>query len=614
MPRTSPALIALPIALALTLLATAGAAQEADRLDLVDHLARQERIALIGDLGFAPLPPVTASSPRDSIFFADRVPVTPDTSAYGGVPDPVLQDGFIPKGPGGTGTSKGEVFQYMLPYNYDPDGEPIPLLIAYHGFGASAKSPAAQSMLDEEANLRGWAYLSPTGIDDQLFGSPVSQQNTEAAISWMVDQFAIDADRLYMVGFSMGAGISANFSARHRDPDGVMIAGVGMVAGVSDWTMTYFEGNQATKTLLKNPFNFGAHPNQVPFLYQQASGLHFDKNTYPALPGTLLPELSMATNLGTTPVFLTWDSGDTVPEPLAQNPVRQRLLESLGGQVVTSVVSGTLGGFPPQPMPHTWAVLDVVSLCDFMDPLRAQRRPPTVRALLDQSGTVSHATVTQRDVGAFSRFASHGQHGLTLFDVENASHIALDARATPQLPVTLQAGSADTDGFRLTVSGFTDRPAYMVTTADGRLIHDVGSDPVEEALLVDVAPGSWLRAEIRTSPGWTADLLTSPNPVKVGQVTQIQGAVVAGTASAWLVIAASDQLVTLPGGLEMTAPPSAPSLFLPLPVDGAGLIDLDFAVPSDPNLIGAQLYLQLIALGVAAAPSTVSNMWIASFF
>jgi len=31
------------------------------------------------------------------------------------------------------------------------------------------------STLDEECNLHNWVYLSVTGIDDQLFGSPISQ-------------------------------------------------------------------------------------------------------------------------------------------------------------------------------------------------------------------------------------------------------------------------------------------------------------------------------------------------------------------------------------------------------------------------------------------------------
>ncbi|MFT7465336.1 MAG: pimeloyl-ACP methyl ester carboxylesterase [Pseudohongiellaceae bacterium] len=614
MSRRSPLARGAFACAAWALLAVASRAQ-AERLDLVDHLARLERIALIGDLGFAPLPAVTASSPLDDMFFADRRPPgEPDLSAYAGVPDPVLQDGFIPKGPGGTGTTKGEVFQYMLPHDYDPNGAPIPLLIAYHGFGSSAKSPAAQSTLDEEANLRGWAYLSPTGIDDQLFGSPISQQNTEAAIAWMLGQHAIDVDRLYMVGFSMGAGVSANFAARHRDPDGVMIAGLAMVSGVSDWTMTYFEGNAATKTLLKNAFNFGAHPNQVPFLYQQASGLHFDKNSYPALPGTLLPEVSMSTNLGSTPIFLTWDVADTVDLSLAQNPVRQRTLEGLGGKVETVVVSGTVGGFPPQPQTHSWAVLDVPRLCDFFEPLTADRRPSTVAALIDRSATVAHATLTQRTTGAFSSWHSDGLGGLSLLDVENASDVSLDARATPQLPVSLSATSADGDGYRLTVSGFDDRPAYMVTTVDERLVQDVASDPLSNALLVDVFQGAPLQAEVRSSPGWTADLIMAPNPAKVGQLAAIQGAVAPGTTGAWLAIAASDQLTTLPSGLTFTAGLDASTMFLPLPTDAAGLIDTDFAVPSDPNLIGAQLYLQLIAGGPNGSATVASNLWIASFF
>jgi pimeloyl-ACP methyl ester carboxylesterase len=593
---------------------TLGAQVGPARLDAVDHQVRLARIARSGDLGLPPLPPVTAESPLNTIVFADRMPVTPDTSAYGGVPDPVLQDGFIPKGEGGTGTDKGEIFQFMLPWDYDPNGPPIPLLIAYHGFGSSAQSPAAKTTLDEEANLRGWAYLAPTGIDDQLFGAPVSQQNTEAALDWMLAQYNLDPDRLYMVGFSMGAGISANFAARRRDPDGNMIAALGLVSAVSDWTMTYFVGTTATKDLLKNSYNFGAHPNQVPFLYQQASGLYFDKNTYPALPGTLQPELSMSTNLGPTPVFLTWDDADTVDESLAQNPVRRQLLESLGGTVVTSVVSGTTTGNPPQFATHSWAVLDVVQLCDFFEPLSVQRRPATVQALLDQSGVVSNATLTQRTTGAFSSFHIRADGGLSVHDVVNAQDVQLDARAYPDLPVQLTAASNDADGFRLEVSGFAQRPAYMLDAVSGRLVNDVHSDPVDDGLLVDVAPSALLRANVHSSPGWTADLITSPNPVKVGQLATIQAAVGQQPTGAWLLIAALDRLNPLPGGLLLTASLDATSLLLPLPVDPLGIVELDFAVPSDPALIGEHLHLQLIAHDAQWAPVAVSNMWMAYFY
>lgn len=593
------------------------APSSAARLDAVDHAARQERLALTGDLGLPPLPPVTADSPRDDLRFADRFPVLPDTSAYAGVPAPVLLDGLIPKGPDGTGTDKNEVFQYMLPWDYDPDGPPIPLLIAYHGFGASAKSVANQSTLDEEANLRGWAYVAPTGIDDQLFGSPVSQQNTEAAVRWMLDEFAIDPDRVHMVGFSMGGGIAANFAARRRDPDGLMIAGLGLVAPACDWTMTFLEGTSALKDLLKNPYNFGAHPNQVPFAYQRSSALVFDRETYPPLPGVLQPELSMATNLGTTPVLLTWDTGDPLPLPAAQDPVLADLLASLGGTVDVRVVSGTVAGDPPEPAPHSWAVLDVPGLFDFLEPLRARRRPAAWQALVDEDRSVAEVAVTQAQPGAFSRLASRPTPGLSVVDLENVAGLVLDGRAVADLPAPVEVVVADGGALDLSLAGLPGPPTHLLD-GGGRLVHDVRGEPVAQRLELTLAAaddgGSGrLTASVQSAPLWTASLRSAPDPLPVGQFVTVSAQAPGAAGLAWLVVGPADGLAPLDGGLLSVVPLGPGALVAPLPLAADGSAEVEIHVPVLPELQGTHLHLQLIVPDAQGVPAALSNHWMAWF-
>jgi predicted esterase len=232
------------------------------RLDAVDHAERMARIALTGDLGFPPLPPVYADSPRDELLYADRFPV--DSGSEQATPGdgggPVVLSGWIPPGAAGTGTAIGESFRYQVPVPYDAFGPPLPMVIAYHGYGASAGSVHPATTIDEEANARGWFYFAPTGLDDQLFGTPPCQQNVDAALQWMLDHFNIDRDRLYMVGFSLGGGVAANYVAQHRDPVRTMFAALGIVSGTYVWVQTCNSGTSGLKARMEYPCNFGGNP------------------------------------------------------------------------------------------------------------------------------------------------------------------------------------------------------------------------------------------------------------------------------------------------------------------------------------------------------------------
>ncbi|HTE04813.1 MAG TPA: hypothetical protein VK824_01360, partial [Planctomycetota bacterium] len=126
------------------------------------------------------LPALPAPSPRSSMLFADREEVTPAVGDYppGTHPSaasaPALKDGWIPAAD--TGTGMPESFQYQLPSDYETGGRARPMLVAWHGFGSSARSVAEQTTLDEQCESWGWIYASVTGIDDALFGTPACQQ------------------------------------------------------------------------------------------------------------------------------------------------------------------------------------------------------------------------------------------------------------------------------------------------------------------------------------------------------------------------------------------------------------------------------------------------------
>lgn len=614
------------VAVAWSLLAGGLVAQAApERMDVDNAAWRAERLALTGDLGLPPLPPLLADSPRSSIVFADRTPVWPDTSAYAAAGSPELVNAVIPAGPGGTGTDLPEIIQYQLPLDYDSRGPPRPLLVGYHGFGESAKSVANKSTLDEECNARGWIYLAPTGIDDQLFGSPISQQHTEVAIQWMLDTFAVDAERIYLVGFSMGGGVVANFAARRRDPNGLMVAALGLVSSTCDWSMNWHTGSAGEQAWLEHPFNFGASPAQDPFAYQRSSVLYFDPQSYGvgALPGTLLPAFSMGRNLHATPSFITWDSGDTVAQSLAQNPALVAYLQGQGATVVSHVVSGTTTGsfpFPPTPAPHSWAVLNEVQLFDWLEDKRAVRRPVVFDALIDRDATVSHVSVTQADSHAFTRVASRDGTGRKLHGVANAARIELDRSRLPVSAEVFSARLLPGERTLLSLSGFDAAPSRLVNAA-GRFLPDVESNPVAGSLAVTLvapdappAPGG-VQAQLsgtEVAPvfdvHWTVALSSSPNPAAIGQVATLTLEAGAGPSLALLWLGVSEQLITLPSGPQISVIPATGLLALPL--SPAGRVELQKPIPTDPILQGQHLHAQAVAL-TPGLPLAVSNAFMA---
>lgn len=599
--------------LVLALLATPLLAQKQQAPPLLngDEAHRAERIALTGTLGLPALLPLTVNSPRNSIYFADRLPLVPPASAQSGSP-PMMFDGFLPSGASGTGSTFPEVFKYQLGNGYDVNGPAHPLVVAYHGFGMSAASVANQSQIDEECNLRNWVYVAPTGLDDQLFGSPISQQHVSAVIQWMITNHNVDPDRIYMVGFSMGGGVVGNYAARHRDPEGIMIAAVGSVSATMDWTMEYTIGNSSVKTLMQNIYNFGGTPTTQPFKYQQVSGLHFTPGTYPPLPGTLNNALSMATNLGSVPAYVTYDTGDTITHIPALNESLASLLTTNGTTLQKVVTSGTLGG-DGNPAPHSWAVLDEADLFDFFDGKVVQRVPADFAAQLDLGGPVSWVDGVQKTAGAFSYLDGDADllNGhLTVSNASNLQSLAIDAGAAgiSSMPARVTVSTGATTRLTLSLTGFPQSPSYLLDANSGALITLVDSDPATGSLICEVAPGSTLDVDVIHDPNWSSSFTSSPNPVLIGNTTQVDLNGPTGALGAWLIVSFQEQLLTVKG-VKITALPVPPALILFVPVDGFGDLSFPADVPNDPILQGLRLPTQGILTGSGGLLLSVTNLW-----
>ena len=594
-----------------------------DRIDIVDHIERMKRIEITGDLGFPPLPPVFWDSPQDNLRFADRFPFGEEaaTAADGDTPTPL--DGVIPSGPTGTGTSVPEIFKYLLPAGYETFQEglpPIPLVMAYHGYGASANSVATLSTIEEECYERGWAYFAPTGMDDQLFGSPLCLQNLEAALDWMLTNFNIDPDRIYAVGFSMGGGIMSNFAARHRDPGGTMIAALGIVSGTFDWTMSWKQGDQTLKTLMQSNFNFSGPANSptYKFNYQKASGMFYTYASYPPLVQALEPTLnnSLATNLRTIPTYIVWDTGDTLTEVQIQELDFFNVVNSLGGTVEYHTTSGTIHPLNGLPAPHSWAVLDENALFDFFADKVVDRQPASFHALIAESSTVSWMSLEQLFTNTFS--IADGTldtliPSVALSGVLNATTVHLDMATlgiSGSGPVRVNAG-ATAGAFKLKLSGFDAPPAYMVDALTGDLVTGTESDPLDDSITQGiVSPDGGLDAIVITDATWTTDLYTGPNPVPVGGALTLDIDAPAPSTLALLFIGFDSALGTIAGGYHITLQVGPPTIFVELPLDLDGNVSLPGNMPNDPVLSGLTMLMQTVAVaGGGGGVQSISNMW-----
>jgi polyhydroxybutyrate depolymerase len=598
------------------LCATSASGQRQQGGQAWSEAAEQAKVrAIIGDTGLPDAPPLLVSSPHDSMLFEDRRLVGQDEKGFDAADGgPVMQQQSIPPGVGGTGTSIGEFFYYQIPTSYDGT-TPLPLVIGYHGYNVSAASVWNQTTIDEECENRGWLFLAPTGIDSKVFGSVPGQMNVEAAIHWMQDNYLVDVDRIYMIGFSMGGGVVTNFASRHRDPDGIMIAAIACVSGTYDWTLTYQFTSPDGKTIMEHPLNFGGTPTAFPFNYQQCSTLFANLGSYPPAPGTNNASISMGDNLHSTPLYLTWDSGDTLVEkPQLMGPQLKSLVLAAGGAAQSVEVSGTVDPTSGNPAPHSWAVLNEVDVFDFFSDKSVDRTPAVVKAQCDRDETVAWFEAKQRTPSAFTWVNGDDSlaDGFAVTAVSNAEEVTVDLGAIGKAglwPLHVVASSADSIGFTLRVTG-TDQPwSYLLKTSDGTLLTGQQGNPFDNDLVLEVPGQASFDVMVHSQP-WLAKLWTAPEDVPLGGAVTLtfDGPADNAPPFLFLIVSLDEQLQTIKGGNAITAA-MATGVLLPLPLDGNADLTLNGSVGTDPALTGLRILFQGIAATPIGSIDSISNLW-----
>ena len=187
-----------------------------------------------------------------------------------------------------------DTFSYQIPSDYD-NNMSHPLLLTFHQWGGNENSNY-YTQFDEEANNRNWILLSPYGGAPNNYNHQGMQSMVEQEILWMIENYNINTQKIYMVGGSMGGATGAIYANNHLDPTKPMVAATASASGILDCERRAIEmdGNNSMIEW------FGGEWYEVPFEYHRNSAVYFEDSTQ-----------SMHYNLQHTPLYL--DFGSTEP-------------------------------------------------------------------------------------------------------------------------------------------------------------------------------------------------------------------------------------------------------------------------------------------------------------
>ena len=248
-----------------------------------------------------------------------------------------------------------DVFSYQIPSEYSDSNE-HPLLVAFHQWGGNQNSTYSTSF-DEEAELRNWIFLSPYGGSANNYNHQDAQRYVELSILFLIENYSIDQNRIYMVGGSMGGASGAIYANNHLNPTKPMVAATASASGILDCERRYYEmdGNNSMTEW------FGGSPEEVPFEYHRNSAVYFADLTQ-----------SMHYNLQYTPLYL--DFGSTEPHRYHAEDLYD-LLQGYNQNMWIDI----------NPSPgHGYSVIEESHTCDWLTNYILEKNPDSIRVNLDE--------------------------------------------------------------------------------------------------------------------------------------------------------------------------------------------------------------------------------------
>jgi hypothetical protein len=400
------------------------------------------------------LPPRLINGSRRASVFAAQAKGTLWNSTHGG-PQVVLLgrlDGNVYSlRLSGTGTGWDEDFLLGIP----PDPlEPAPLLVLFHQYDVSENDTYYKTEFFKQAMLRGWYVVAPLGAHELNFGIDYSQRNTEVCLDWVTGFFggAIDASRVYGVGYSMGAGGLLAYAARHTDSTGVRFAAALNHTGTL--SVADLHASCPDTTILDHPLMFGpGGPAANELGYQRASVIHLWPQS-----DTVDLNSDFARNLHGTYIESWYAKFDSTCRLIYQNLLFQRYLNTplyLHQGHTSNAVE-----FPTNQ--HTWGLLDEGQILDTFERITLQPNRGTTDVLADREARYHDISVFPTTPNTLSRFRFNSQPDENRIFIDRCENIARlevhsnDAGLNTSRPLRLVLGP--TPNAQAIEIAFTDFP------------------------------------------------------------------------------------------------------------------------------------------------------------
>lgn len=353
-------------------------------------------------------------------------------------------------------------------------GVEAPLVVAFHSYGRTHLEIAGATDLVDEAAARGWFLLAPVqraAVGDPLvnYGSVQSQDHVEAVLAWVLRTYAVDRDRIFGVGFSMGGGSAMSYGARHRDRRRGAFAAVANHTGSVALAHVYAEEPLAQGQL---ELLMGGTPAQAPYDYQRSSTLELDAT------GALVPGgRHMAVNLGFVPVRTYYALNDALAYLVAESLALDGFLQAVPGSahqlVPVTAPASCLNVAPPLPVGHCWESMPTAAVFDWFSQQSLVEVPPAGSVLADRGGRWSGIDLVQDGPRAFSSFdymVDPASGRLELRSLANVRSLTVDlARAgfAASAPVRCLVDAVDGTGHMVSFRGLMGRPSSVTRNGLG---------------------------------------------------------------------------------------------------------------------------------------------------
>ncbi|MBN1284584.1 MAG: prolyl oligopeptidase family serine peptidase [Anaerolineae bacterium] len=144
------------------------------------------------------------------------------------------------------GTSTGEIesqgvtrsYRLYVPTTYDPNGDPVPLVVNLHGLASNVQQQEQFSQMSKKAEEIGFVVVYPQGVSipARWYVAPARTERSDVAfirdlVAHLQSQLNIDPARIYATGFSNGGGMTNRLACDAAD----LFAAVAPVSGAYNY-------------------------------------------------------------------------------------------------------------------------------------------------------------------------------------------------------------------------------------------------------------------------------------------------------------------------------------------------------------------------------------------